>query len=108
MRPIRTAPLATPATRDRGDHWTTQASCTTDAGIWAMADAITFEKNPRIIAHAKTFCAGCPVATECLRDYDVLVPDGVIGGLTADERKILRNGNPKRSYYTAARNRGAA
>lgn len=43
------------------------------------------------VAAAKRVCARCPVRSECLRHALVLIPVGVVGGLTADERRGLRS-----------------
>ena len=42
-------------------------------------------------AAAKAVCSGCPVQTECLTAaLDEGVPDGIWGGLSANERRQLR------------------
>jgi WhiB family transcriptional regulator, redox-sensing transcriptional regulator len=50
-------------------------------------------------ARAKAFCAGCEVTTQCL-DFamDTEASDGIFGGLTAIERKLLRSGEYAPDY----------
>jgi hypothetical protein len=42
------------------------------------------------ILHAKRVCRGCPVRAECLTFALEVLPYGIAGGLTADERRALR------------------
>ena len=53
------------------------------------------------VAAAKAVCAGCPVVTECLAEALARIPDGIAGGLTADERRALRRRG--RTAVTSAR-----
>lgn len=108
MRPIRTQPAVIPDTRDRADHWTTQVPCITDEGIQAMIDVVNFPKSLIADAEAKSYCKRCNFKERCLEEYDERVAEGVIGGLNEQERKALRQGKVKRTYYSAARKRGAA
>jgi len=50
------------------------------------------DPNGGPILAAKAVCAGCPVTDECLRfALTHGLDDGVFGGLTADERRALRD-----------------
>ena len=54
----------------------------------------------RVIASA--LCAGCSVKAQCL-DYAnsyPIEPDGVFGGLSAQERQRVRMGEPVRAVRT--------
>ena len=42
------------------------------------------------VARAKAVCNRCRVATECLEEAFVVGPDGVWGGTTHAERRLLR------------------
>lgn len=44
----------------------------------------------RDVAAAKAVCRRCPAATDCLAFALDYLPDGVAGGLDADERRELR------------------
>jgi WhiB family redox-sensing transcriptional regulator len=39
---------------------------------------------------AKTVCGRCPVREPCLETFDLMMPHGVIGGLTSRERRNRR------------------
>ncbi|MEU6929025.1 WhiB family transcriptional regulator [Streptomyces sp. NPDC046374] len=89
-RPSRYAPDNLP----RPKHWTDDAACAGQVtavffpvgkgGVPASVDAV----------YAKTFCAGCPVRSECLTHALNFREDyGVWGGLDEDERAdLLRTG----------------
>ncbi|GAA3251341.1 hypothetical protein GCM10017691_63750 [Pseudonocardia petroleophila] len=47
----------------------------------------TFERQ---VATAKAVCAGCPVITECFVEAFELLPHGIAGGLTPEERRASR------------------
>lgn len=50
------------------------------------------------VAEAKAVCGRCPVRPECLVEAMARIPDGIAGGLTADERHRARvTGRPARS-----------
>lgn len=73
--------------------WRSAAACrdVADAEIFFPAA----EAGPAYeaqVAAAKTVCAGCPVQAECLHDALIRIPDGVAGGLSAEERRTYRAG----------------
>lgn len=49
----------------------------------------------RQVAEAKAVCAGCPVRAECLAWALAVLPHGVAGGLSAEERRGLASGDPR-------------
>jgi WhiB family transcriptional regulator, redox-sensing transcriptional regulator len=53
-------------------------------------------------AAAKAVCAGCPVRELCLATFGPLVADGVVGGLTAHERRQLRRAERRAGERPAA------
>ena len=60
------------------DPWKVDARCRDDAG--SLTD-LFFSENLTDIARAKSFCAGCPVRTECLTAaVERREPCGVWGG----------------------------
>ncbi len=69
--------------------WRTAAACRgTDPEVFfPVAEAGL--AHERQVAAAKAVCAGCPVRQECLDEALVRIPDGIAGGLTADERRQL-------------------
>lgn len=58
------------------------------------------------IADARAVCGRCPVVAECLSFALVALPDGVAGGLTAQERRELRGARRRASRSPAARTAG--
>jgi WhiB family redox-sensing transcriptional regulator len=60
-------------------------------------------------AEAKKVCRRCPVVTDCLAwALDEGLPFGIAGGTTADERRELNKGRPRRkraSVTTGTRRR---
>ncbi|MCD0480876.1 WhiB family transcriptional regulator [Streptacidiphilus sp. ASG 303] len=73
--------------------------------MWWWRTAACVDKDPDLffpvgsagpalvqLAEAKAVCAGCPVARDCLEwALRTGQEDGVWGGMTADERRGLRN-----------------
>jgi WhiB family transcriptional regulator, redox-sensing transcriptional regulator len=58
----------------------------------------------RQIAQAKSVCAECPVAVECLAFAMRCLPDGIAGGTTAAERsEMRRRSRPVRSRQAKRR-----
>jgi WhiB family transcriptional regulator, redox-sensing transcriptional regulator len=53
------------------------------------------------IVRAKEVCAGCPVVAECLSFALVAIPEGVAGGLTGEERRVLRGKRRRKSGVPA-------
>lgn len=91
--------------------WTEKAQYPRDA-LCVDADPELFfpvdEDAPRVdgadppgVARAKSICALCPVRSGCL-DANIGEPFGILGGLTAAERRALRR------RAAAARRRAAA
>jgi hypothetical protein len=69
--------------------WRTHAACRSkDPDLFFP----TVESGPvyrRQVDEAKSVCAGCPVVSRCLAEALVRLPDGIAGGLTADERRSV-------------------
>ena len=71
-----------------------------DAARQVWASALCAQVDPELFfpekggspAAAKAVCAECPVSALCLATFGPLVDHGVIGGLTAKERRLLRRG----------------
>jgi hypothetical protein len=69
-----------------------------DAARTVWASALCAEVDPELFfpekggspAAAKAVCAECPVTALCLATFGPLVGEGVVGGLTAGERRELR------------------
>jgi hypothetical protein len=53
------------------------------------------DRGPEV-ARAKAVCAGCPVRNACLDEALRRIPEGIAGGLTAAERRILLRTRPQR------------
>lgn len=74
---------------ERGRHWSEDALCLTeDPEIFFPASKRNFDTE-----RARKICVQCPVILECLQDALRMKnsdQDGVLGGLTADERIKLR------------------
>ena len=49
-----------------------------------------FPETGQSAAPAKAVCAACPVRELCLTTFGPLVDHGVVGGLTADQRRTQR------------------
>lgn len=70
-------------------HWRDSAAC-------RRSDPELFfpeEDSPRVaqqIAAAKVICARCPVRQRCLDEALDLIPHGIAGGLTEQERRSLQ------------------
>lgn len=64
--------------------------------VWASAlcaqvdPDLFFPEKGQPSAPAKAVCAECPVTALCLVTFGPLVADGVVGGLTAQERRLHR------------------
>jgi WhiB family redox-sensing transcriptional regulator len=67
--------------------------------VWASAlcaqvdPELFFPEKGQPSAPAKAVCARCPVTALCLATFGPLVADGVVGGLTAQERRQQRRTN---------------
>ena len=74
------------------------ASVPADAAREVWASALCAQVDPELFfpvlgqssAPAKAICAACPVTALCLSTFGQLVTDGVVGGLSADERRLQR------------------
>lgn len=65
------------------EPWENQAACTSeDPEMFFREDRDSTDK-------AKTVCASCPVTSECLMK-GMVEGYGIFGGLTADDRRLLR------------------
>ena len=72
-----------------------------DAAREVWTSALCAEVDPELFfpekgqpsAPAKAVCARCPVTALCLATFGPLVADGVVGGLTAQERRQQRRTN---------------
>ena len=74
-------------------EWVGRAACRglDDPAIFFAPDRESGYAVTRRVARAKSICGGCPVLMQC-RSYalDAHEPDGVWGGLSANERTIMR------------------
>jgi WhiB family redox-sensing transcriptional regulator len=69
-------------------EWRSHAACReVDPDIF-FPTAEHGRMRAREVAAAKAVCARCPVRAECLA-VAVRIPDGIAGGLTAEERRGL-------------------
>lgn len=91
----------TSTTTAPGREWRSRAACLgTDPELFfPVAD--TGPIHDVQIAEAKAVCTSCPVVAECLAEALERIPDGIAGGLTADERRTLRRRDHR--MITAAR-----
>lgn len=55
---------------------------------------------------AKAVCAGCPVRTECLTWASSELPDGIAGGMTAEERRTERGRRAHRRTTSTSASKG--
>ena len=53
-------------------------------------------------AAAKAVCAACPVTALCLATFGPMVAEGVVGGLSAQERRELRRAERRGAERPAA------
>src|SRR5215208_5936208 len=64
--------------------------------VWASAlcaqvdPELFFPEKGQPSGPAKAVCAACPVTALCLATFGPLVDHGVVGGLTAEERRLQR------------------
>ena len=86
------------ARRDKPTDWMRLGNCVgVDVALFFPAQG-----DMAAIREARRVCAGCSVRAACL-DYSnsyPIEPDGVWGGLSADERKRVRMGQPVRAVRT--------
>lgn len=73
-----------------GTQWRTLATCQGLDGEIFFPAAESGPTHDRQVATAKAVCARCPVRAECLDEALLRIPDGIAGGLTADERRAMR------------------
>jgi hypothetical protein len=83
--------------------WRSRAACLSvaDPDLFFPAAATGPAYTEQVTA-AKAVCAGCPVVAECLAEALARIPDGIAGGLTADERRALRR-RDRRAVATVQR-----
>ena len=55
-----------------------------------------FPEKGQPSAPAKAVCAACPVTALCLETFGPLVAEGVVGGLSAQERRAVQRGRTER------------
>jgi hypothetical protein len=73
--------------------WRTFAACReVDAELFFPV-ATSGRAYERQVLAAKSVCAGCTVVSQCLAEAIELLPHGIAGGLTADERRAA--GRPR-------------
>ncbi len=70
--------------------WRSHAACRGMSGEIFFPTAVEGPTYAAQVAVAKAVCAGCPVRSECLDEALARIPDGIAGGLTAEERRALR------------------
>jgi hypothetical protein len=102
-------PSAAPATGDRQpnliDHLKAQNRLGAARQVWESAlcaqvdPELFFPELGQPATKALTICAACSVRLICLEVFGDIVSDGIVGGLTARDRRALR---------TARRNGAAA
>lgn len=72
-----------------GDDWRCDAAC---SGMAAQADDLWFASDADGQAAAVAICEACPVRASCLADaLGRREKEGIWGGLTARERRLLRS-----------------
>lgn len=70
--------------------WRTFAACReVDAELFFPVAESGREYERQVLA-AKSVCAGCTVVSQCLAEAIDLLPHGIAGGLTAEERRAGR------------------
>ena len=92
-------PRTTPTPEQTRTDWQRDAAC-------RGSDTSTFfpvSDGPEATAEAKSICATCPVAQECL-EWAVATrqPDGIFGGMTSLERHRLVRRRQKASRKSRA------
>jgi hypothetical protein len=70
--------------------WRTDAACREMPGELFFPTATQGPSYDAQVAQAKAICASCAVRAQCLEEALVRIPEGLAGGLTADERRRLR------------------
>ena len=99
-----TTPTSTPIAPGR--EWRSRAACLgTDPELFFPV-AETGPVHDVQVTAAKAVCAGCPVVADCLAEALERIPDGIAGGLTANERRAMRRRDHR--AITAARRAVAA
>jgi WhiB family transcriptional regulator, redox-sensing transcriptional regulator len=86
-----TSRFEVPVAITRSDGWRDQAACRD-----ADPDLFFPDRGYADVSEAMTICNGCPVREECL-DWALKVneDEGVWGGTTPDQRRVLRKRVPK-------------
>lgn len=78
-----------------GDEWRASAACRNQTDLFYPPATAAWQKLLVLQAEAVTMCARCPVLAEC-RSWalDSLLdpcPDAVLGGMTPEVRRTLRD-----------------
>lgn len=74
-----------------------------ESALCAQVDPeVFFPEKGQPAAVAKANCAACPVTVLCLATFGPLVTDGVVGGLSAEERRFARRAERHGSERPAA------
>jgi WhiB family transcriptional regulator, redox-sensing transcriptional regulator len=85
--------------------WRDQAACRSVDGEIFFPIGETGTAVRLQIMQAKTLCRSCPVLDKC-REWAIDdLPDGIAGGLTADERRDIRRNRRNRRNRAQQRNR---
>ena len=71
-----------------------------ESALCAQVDPeLFFPEKGQPSGPAKAVCARCPVTALCLATFGPLVADGVVGGLSAGERVLLRRAGRRRAEH---------
>jgi Transcription factor WhiB/Homeodomain-like domain len=71
-------------------HWRSDAACREMSGELFFPTAVSGPTYDAQVSAAKAVCATCAVRAECLDEALVRIPEGIAGGMTAEERRRLR------------------
>lgn len=89
-RTLAVDPPTMPATSAPvGSRWREHAACRDHDPELFFPIATHGPTNVAQVAAAKAVCHSCPVTLDCLTEALTRIPDGIAGGLTADERRSL-------------------
>lgn len=70
--------------------WRRVAACRDVDPEWFFPASEKGPDHDEQVERAKHVCAGCPVRAECLVEALARIPYGIAGGLTEEERRVLR------------------
>jgi hypothetical protein len=85
-----TSTISTPSSS--GEHWRQRAACRSEDPELFFPDADNGPSYEPQVASAKAVCLDCPVRNRCLNEALAHIPDGIAGGMTAEERRAARRG----------------